>query len=340
MVLDSLACLCREHYHTNKGTTSINTLVDLVNLMPEEVESPPELAKSILDIVLSRHWMDGGNVGVAPMGGIGRGIGVGAGTGAGNLAKMDLTSRTFDVRTCPTPISFNAVLRVSANFDPVAYAEAMDQAQVLGIGKSSKKDGLTAAELRERLQDVTIDAALSTYSRMHDCSALTLRTLKNSTKLATSRSALKRQARMLDGNTNKGKWDTIIGRNSATYAYLIRMIGNCIPPSLSRGNMAFALYHKGCVEEGVMDEEVVRAMMSLGGYEDVVVDMENEEIMDDVASSLPPVPPPPISNGPLFDSFMQKELGLGVKVAMDKGRRARSDRNYKMRRHVEWDGTY
>ena len=87
--------------------------------MPEEVESPPELAKSILDIVLSRHWMDGGNVGVAPMGGIGRGIGVGAGTGAGNLAKMDLTSRTFDVRTCLTPISFNAVLRVSANFDPV-----------------------------------------------------------------------------------------------------------------------------------------------------------------------------------------------------------------------------
>jgi hypothetical protein len=191
LVLDSLACLCREHYHTNKGTTSINTLVDLVNLMPEEVESPPELAKSILDIVLSRHWMDGGNVGVAPMGGIGRGIGVGAGTGAGNLAQMDLTSRTFDVRTCPTPISFNAVLRVSANFDPVAYAEAMDQAQVLGIGKSSKKDGLTAAELRERLRDVTIDAALSTYSRMHDCSALTLRTLKNSTKLATSRSALK-----------------------------------------------------------------------------------------------------------------------------------------------------
>jgi hypothetical protein len=104
--------------------------------------------------------------------------------------------------------------------------------------------------------------------------------------------------------------------------------------------MAFALYHKGCVEEGVMDEEVVRTMMSLGGYEDVVVDMENKEIMDDVASSLPPVPPPPISNGQLFDSFMQKELGLGVKVAMDKGRRVRSDRNYKMRRHVEWDGTY
>jgi hypothetical protein len=37
---------------------------------------------------------------------------------------------------------------------------------------------------------------------------------------------------------------------------------------------------------------------------------------------------------------MQKEFGLGVKVAMDKGRKLRQDRNYKMRRHVEWDGTY
>jgi hypothetical protein len=98
--------------------------------------------------------------------------------------------------------------------------------------------------------------------------------------------------------------------------------------------MAFALYHKGCVEEGVMDEEVVRAMMGLGGYD---VNMESAEVDEGVEAS---PPAPPISNGPLFDSFMQKELGLGVKVAMDKGRKLRQDRNYKMRRHVEWDGTY
>lgn len=334
LVLDSIACLCHEYYHNKDGSTK---LVDLVNLMPEDVGSPPELAKSILDTVLSRHMMDGGDVGIVPMSGVGRGIGVGAGTGAGNLATMDLTSRTFDVRTCPTPISFNAVLRTAANFDPMAYADAIEQARVLGMGSLSTK-GMSPDEMRERLRDVTIDAALSTYSRMHDCSALTLRTLKHSNKLATSRSALKRQAKLLDGNTNKGKVDKVSGRNSATYTYLIRTIGNCIPPSLSRGNMAFALYHKGCVEEGIMDEEVVNVMMRLGGYDANSIDESTGVGGDDTSTSL--AAPPPISNGPLFDSYMQKEMGHGVKVAMDRGRRARSDRNYKLRRHNEWDSTY
>ena len=279
----------------------------------------------------------------SPMGGIGRGIGIGAGTGAGSLAGYDPhSSRNFDVRTCPTPMTFNAVLRVSSNFDPNAYAEAVENARVLGgsIGNSTKTSmGIAADESRrerERLRDVTIDAALSTYSRMHECSALTLRILKNSTRMATSRSALRRQARLLDGNV-KGKRanDVVGGRNSATYAYLIRTIGNCIPPSLTRGNMAYALYHKGCVEEGVMDEGVVRAMMSLGGYDDA--DMAVANVYDGGDAS---PPSPPISNGPIFDSFMQRELGLGVTVAIDKGRKLRHDRNYKMRRHVEWDGSY
>lgn len=336
LVLDSIACLCHEYYHSKDGSTK---LVDLVNLMPEDVGSPPELAKSILDTILSRHMMDGGDVGIVPMSGVGRGIGVGAGTGAGNLAIMDLTTRTFDVRTCPTPISFNAVLRTAANFDPMAYADAIEQARVLGMGSLYTK-GMSPDEMRERLRDVTIDAALSTYSRMHDCSALTLRTLKHSNKLATSRSALKRQARLLDGNTNKGKVDKVTGRNSATYTYLIRTIGNCIPPSLSRGNMAFALYHKGCVEEGVMDEEVVKAMMSLGGYDANSIDNTESTGGGGDDTSTPLAAPPPISNGPLFDSYIQKEMGHGVKMALDKGRRVRSDRNYKLRRHTEWDSTY
>ena len=346
LVLDALACLCEEHHRGGGGEGGISppspSLVDLVYLMPEDCGSPPELAKSMLDAVLTRHWMDGGDdVLGSPMGGHGRGIGVGAGTGAGSLTKADLSSRNFDVRTCPTPVTFNAVLRVASNFDPNAYAGAVENARVLGgsVGNSTKASvGIAADESRrerERLRDVTIDAALSTYSRMHECSALTLRSLRNSTKLATSRSALKRQARMLDGNVKGKKSSNVVGgRNAATYAYAIRAIGNCIPPSLSRGNMAFALYHKGCVEEGVMDEEVVRAMMGLGGYD---VNMESAEVDEGVEAS---PPAPPISNGPLFDSFMQKELGLGVKVAMDKGRKLRQDRNYKMRRHVEWDGTY
>jgi hypothetical protein len=104
--------------------------------------------------------------------------------------------------------------------------------------------------------------------------------------------------------------------------------------------MAFALYHKGCVEEGVMDEEVVKAMMSLGGYDANSIDNTESTRGGGDDTSTPLAAPPPISNGPLFDSYIQKEMGHGVKMALDKGRRVRSDRNYKLRRHNEWDSTY
>lgn len=341
LVLDSLACLCHEQYNTKDYT-------DLVDLMPEDEGSPPEFAKTMLETVLSRHWMDGGDIGLgnegtdSPMGRVGEGIGVGAGTGAGSLAKLDLFSRNFDVRTCPTPMTFNTVLRITANFDPVAYAEAMENAKVLGgdMGNEStstfNSNSDQMKQEKERLRDVTINAALTTYSSMYDCVALTLRTFKNSTKLATSRSALKRQAKLLKEKVQgKRRNDVISGRNSATYAYLIQTIGNCTPPSLSRGNMVFALYHKGCVEEGIMDENVVKAMRCVGGYGD-----DDDELGDieDGDEALPPAPS--VSNGQLFDSYLQKELGRGVTMALEKGRNLRQDRNYKLRRHVDWDDTY
>jgi len=336
LILDSLACLCQEH-------SKDSSFANLVDIMPEDEGSPPELAKAMLDTVLSRHWMDGGDIGVGnggadnPFGKVGEGIGIASGTGAGNLATLDLFSRNFDERTTPTSMTFNAVLRIAANFDPVAYAEAVENAKVLG-GDMGNTSSMNTDQEQERLRDVTIDAALSTYSRMHDCSALTLRTLKNSTKLATARSSLKRQAKLLTDNfKGKRKNDVISGRNSATYAYLIQTISNCIPPSLSRGNMAFALYHKGCVEEGVMDTNVINAMRSVGGYG---AEDDTESIGEESGSEDESLAPPPISNGALFDSFMQKELGNGVAVAMDKGRNMRQDRNYKLRRHNDWDDTY
>ena len=336
LVLDSLACLCNEEYNNNNKDSSFAELADL---MPEDKGSPPELAKTMLDTVLTRHWMDGGDIGVgnggtdSPFGNVGEGIGVGSGTGAGSMAKLDLSSRNSDVRTCPTPMTFNAVLRIAANFDNVAYAEAVENAKILGgagyANKSINTNQLT--QEKERLRDVTIDAALSTYSRMYDCQALTLRTFKNSHKLATARSSLKRQAKLLaDNRRGKYKDDVISGRNSATYTYLIQTIGNCIPPSLSRGNMAYALYHKGCVEEGIMDEHVIKTMRSIGGYGDD----------SDIEESSGESPAAPISNGALFDSFMQEGLGYGVAVVLDKGRNLRQDRNYKLRRHVDWDDTY
>jgi hypothetical protein len=314
----------------------------MAELMPKDPPiSPPELAKDLLDTVLNRHWMDGGDIGLGgggsdgPINGIAQGIGIGAGTGAGSLAYASPFNANFDVRTCPTPMTFNAVIRVAANFDPKPHAEAVENAKILSgaMGNASlRAPGNTAADQmkqeQERLRDVTIDAALSTYSRMQDCSALTLRALRNSTKKATSRGALKRQARLLNDNYNKHKGGIIGGRNSATYSYLIQTLSNCILPSTSRGNITYALYHKGCVQEGVMDERLVKAMRGVGGYAG--------DGGDDVRADAPP----PISNGPIFDSFMQKELGGGVASALDKGRKLRQDRNHKLRRMVEWDDTY
>ena len=142
--------------------------------------------------------------------------------------------------------------------------------------------------------------------------------LKDSTKNATSRSSVKKQAKLLSEGA-------LSGRNSATYAYLLQTVSNCIPPSLSRGNIAFGLYHKACVQEGVMDANVIKAMRSIGGYK--------EDGNDDVTA-------PPVTNGPIFDKFLQEELGDGVSSALEKGRGLRQDRNYKLRRHVDWDDTY
>ncbi|KAL3795250.1 hypothetical protein HJC23_008335 [Cyclotella cryptica] len=336
LLLDALACLCKEQYSPNGPGD-----VDLIDLMGEE--SPPEFAKDILDGVLNTHWMDGGDIGLGSaadannaLNKIAQGIGVGAGTGAGSLAHY--TAMKFDVRTCPTPMTFNAVLRIAAEFDYKAHATMVENAKVLS-GTSLKRTKNDEKQLKmeqERLRDITIDAAFSTFTRMKHCAAMTLRSIKNSTKNATSRSALKRQAKMLElGKTSTKSRDIISGRNSATYSYLLQTVKNCVPASISRGNIAFGLYHKACVQEGVMDYALVKTMMGMGGY-------NNDEISDGDGTKTGEItaPPPPISNGPLFDNFMQQELGTGAAVALEKGRQLRQDRNYKLRRHVDWDDTY
>mmetsp|Transcript_30448 Transcript_30448/g.68694 ORF Transcript_30448/g.68694 Transcript_30448/m.68694 type:complete len:631 (-) Transcript_30448:148-2040(-) len=324
MLLDGLACLCEELYITK---TSSADLADLF-----EDKSPPELAKEMLDLALDRHCMDGGNIGLGgggPFDTIAQGIGTGAGTGAGNLANLMPSGDTIDARTCPTPLTFNGVLRVAANFDPLGHAEAVESAKVLSgsMGNdSSSGKGSSLEQEKQRLRDVTIDAAFSSYDRMKNCAALTLRSIRGMNNNATSREAMKRQAKLLAAGSTanmKDKHKSIVsGRNSATYAYLIETVGRNLDASLSRGNIAWGLYTKGAIQEGVLDERLLRALGSIGGY-------------DNSCSG-----PPPVSNGPLFDSYLEKELGNGVESALEKGRRESWDRNYKMRRHADWDDAY
>jgi len=51
-------------------------------------------------------------------------------------------------------------------------------------------------------------------------------------------------------------------RNAATFAYMIQVVTNFIPPSLTRGNIGLALYKAAC-EERVLDDIVVDAMRNL-----------------------------------------------------------------------------
>lgn len=334
LVLDAMACLCKEQY--SQGKTGSDE-VDLIEVLGVDSPPPPAVAKEILDKVLNLHWMDGGDIGLGHAGdevdGVAQGIGTGAGTGSGSLASHSSLINNIDIRTCPTPMTFNAVLRIAAEFDPKMHASMVDHAQVLSGTGNTKKANTSEESLKreqERLRDITIDAAFSTYSRMKYCSALTLRSLKHSTKNATSRSALKKQAKMLAMGVNPDYKDNSIvsGRNSATYTYLLQTVVKCVPPSLSRGNIAFGLYYKACVQEGVMDEQLVKAMMSVGGY--------NGADLEDAAAESSPS----IANGPIFDAFLQKEVGGGVASALEKGRSLRQDRNYKLRRHAEWDDAY
>ena len=252
MLLDGLACLCEEQYMSKTSS------VDLADLLDDK--SPPELAKEMLDLALDRHCMDGGNIGHGgggPFDTIAQGIGAGAGTGAGNLANLMLSGDPVDARTCPTPLTFNGVLRVAANFDPSGHAEAVERAKVLSgsIGNDlSSGKGSSLEQEKQRLRDVTIDAAFSSYDRMKNCAALTLRSIRGINNNATSREAIKRQAKLLAAGSTanmKDKHKSIVsGRNSATYAYLIETIGRNLDASLSRGNIAWGLYTKGAIQVG------------------------------------------------------------------------------------------
>jgi len=54
----------------------------------------------------------------------------------------------------------------------------------------------------------------------------------------------------------------IVDRNTATYRYILQTVGKYIPVSPSKGNIAHSLFVKACVEERVLDETVVDALLN------------------------------------------------------------------------------
>ena len=162
------------------------------------------------------------------------------------------------------------------------------------MGNASKLSSNTNSDeqLRqeqERLRDVTIDAAFSTYSRMQYCKALTLRSLKASTKKATSRAALKRQAKLLaDNYKNKrgseitlilGPWT--IQYNTITKEFVLVLsteMSRVVSPDNSKLEMSGQ-----DVFEGVVSEEDIS--WSLNWYKEGKILATDGEIVEEIEIS-------------------------------------------------------
>jgi hypothetical protein len=77
---------------------------------------------------------------------------------------------------------------------------------------------------------------------------------------------------------------TILERNSATYAYLLRAIAKYVPPGTSRGNISLGIFHHARVQ-GLVDDAVLHAFLSAH-------DADKDK-----------------SNGDAFDAWIAKHLG-------------------------------
>lgn len=52
-----------------------------------------------------------------------------------------------------------------------------------------------------------------------------------------------------------------VRRNSSTYAHLLRVVAKFIPPSLSRGNIAYGLWKNATSEDNVLDGAILQAYL-------------------------------------------------------------------------------
>jgi len=105
-----------------------------------------------------------------------------------------------NIYSCPTHMTFNAVMRAVAS---VPYDGKDDE-----------------------LRDIAVDTAFSAYDAMYNHSG------------------------------------TGIERNSATYKYMLEIVAKFLPDSPSKGNIAYALFHKATFEDAVLDDGILKALIN------------------------------------------------------------------------------
>ena len=122
--------------------------------------------------------------------------------------------------TMPTLITYNAVLRTCA---AVEYN-----------GES------------EQVRDAALDLAFVAYDALN---------ANAPTDAASTSNAVSKNKSTTNNTTNT----TMPKRNSATYAHMLRVIAKYLPPSPTRGNVAYGLWLSCTGHDGVLDRNVIQA---------------------------------------------------------------------------------
>jgi len=149
--------------------------------------------------------------------------------------------------TVPTLVTHNAVLRTCA---AVEYPYP-------GTDGTSTADDQEQEQEQEKIRDAALDLAFRAYDALNSPSTTTSNRASKNKGFKTGRKARARAtatAMVADGSGS-----IYPQRNSATYVHILRTIAKYLPPSPTRGNVAYGLWRSCTGHDGVLDGNVLRA---------------------------------------------------------------------------------
>lgn len=139
--------------------------------------------------------------------------------------------------TMPTLVTYNAVLRTCA-----------------AVQYDHNNSGSTNEQVQVR--DAALDLAFVVYDALNANSPTDPTSTSNA--VSKNRSSKKvNKAKVKAGTVSSGAG--MPQRNSATYAHMLRLIAKYLPPSPTRGNVAYGLWLSCTGHDGVLDDGVIQA---------------------------------------------------------------------------------
>ena len=141
--------------------------------------------------------------------------------------------------TMPTLVTYNAVLRTCAAVQYDADADA---------------DG---SNEHEQVRDAALDLAFVVYDALNANAPSDPASTSNA--VSKNKSSKKVNKAKVTAGTTANTGTGMPQRNSATYAHMLRLIAKYLPPSPTRGNVAYGLWLSCTGHDGVLDHQVIQA---------------------------------------------------------------------------------